>query len=300
MIAAPATFQPARSLPAYSNPVVKEAPPGAPDSTVMQVEDTDSMGRAERLSRLSHGIHPKDPRRGGSRVGWLRRAAAMSEPTIYTPGPTEQTVTAPDGCVLTPPAHWALLRPGDPGLTRRVKATGEFWAVQEKKGRKLFSRGLWADGAVIERLRRELDAERSTDGYQKRQQSAARRREKAQSEYVEDFHGAVLAFLAFDACYADQAQQLAHLVTVHATPVGSGTVARTERIPVEQRAEAAVIAWMRHQTTAYDHMAIPRVKGQRREVRRQLARHSHALLDTYRRGLPVPASCPLQSALAPS
>ena len=28
-------------------------------------------------------------------------------------------------------------------------------------------------------------------------------------------------------------------VTDHATPVGSGTVARTKRIPVEQRAEAA-------------------------------------------------------------
>jgi hypothetical protein len=50
-------------------------------------------------------------------------------------------------------------------------------------------------------------------------------------------------------------------VTDHATPVGSGTVARTKRIPVEQRAEAAVIAWMRHQTTGYDGMVIPRIKG---------------------------------------
>jgi hypothetical protein len=54
---------------------------------------------------------------------------------------------------------------------------------------------------------------------------------------------------------------LAQAVTDHATPVGSGTVARTKRIPVEQRAEAAVIAWMRHQTTGYDGMVIPRVKG---------------------------------------
>lgn len=44
-------------------------------------------------------------------------------------------------------------------------------------------------------------------------------------------------------------QRLDRVVTHHATPVGSGTVARTKRIPVEYRAEAAVIAWMRHQTT---------------------------------------------------
>jgi Fe-S cluster biosynthesis and repair protein YggX len=49
---------------------------------------------------------------------------------------------------------------------------------------------------------------------------------------------------------------MSKLVTAHATPVGSGTVARTERIPLEQRAESAVIAWMRHQTTAYDSMKI--------------------------------------------
>jgi hypothetical protein len=42
------------------------------------------------------------------------------------------------------------------------------------------------------------------------------------------------------------------------------TLARTKRISVEQRAEAAVIAWMRHKTTGYDGMVIPRVRGKRR------------------------------------
>src|SRR5579883_2563784 len=64
----------------------------------------------------------------------------------------------------------------------------------------------------------------------------------AQAEYVEDFLGAVVTFLAFHANYADLAERLARAVTDHATPVGSGTVGRTKRIPVEQRAEAAVIA----------------------------------------------------------
>ena len=93
------------------------------------------------------------------------------------------------------------------------------------------------------------------------------------------------------------AAALADAVTAHATPVGSGTVARTERIPVAERAEAAVIAWMRHQTTAYDDLAIARVKGERRRVRRELAERSKRLLDVYRRGEAVPAMCPLRGAL---
>jgi hypothetical protein len=115
---------------------------------------------------------------------------------------------------------------------------------------------------------------------------------------VEEFRQAVLHFLDFDTDYADLACRLAGAVAAHATPVGSGTVARTKRIPVERRAEAAVIAWLRHQTTAYDDMKVPRVKGRRREVRRQLAEQSRAVLDAYRRGRPVDAArCPLQQAL---
>ena len=77
--------------------------------------------------------------------------------------------------------------------------------------------------------------------------------------------------------------------TQYATPVGSGTVARTEPIPIHERAEAAVIAWMRHQTTAHDEMQIPRIKGKRRDTRRLLAGESRQLLEAYRAGRPVAA-----------
>jgi hypothetical protein len=186
-----------------------------------------------------------------------------------------------------------LLPPGDAALTRRVKAAGEHWVVQEKVGRKLFSRGVWAPAATIEKIRAELAAERSTEEFAKRQASAARRREKVQVEYVEDFRSAVLAFLGFHERHAALANLMATTVTDHATPVGSGTVARTTRIPVERRAEAAVIAWMRHQTTGYDSMKIARVKGRRREVRRMLAQRSKELLHRYRSGEPAAAGCPL-------
>lgn len=217
---------------------------------------------------------------------------------VFSPGPSENTVKAANGQVLTVPTGWVLLLPGDAALTRRVKAAGDHWVVQEKKGRKLFSRGVWAPAATIERIQAELEAERSTESFAKRKEADAKRREKAQEVYVEDFTEAVVSFLAFHPNHADLAQRLAKVVADHATPVGSGTVARTKRIPVEQRAEAAVIAWMRHQTTAYDSMTIPRVKGKRREVRRMLAQRSKELLARYRRGEMNGEECPLRSALS--
>lgn len=215
-----------------------------------------------------------------------------------TPGPTPNTVRAADGKVLTVPEGWVLLPPGDAALTRRVKAAGDHWAVEEKRGRKVFSRGVWAPAATVERIRAELEAERSTEGFARRKEGDAHRREKVQAEYVEDFHGAVVAFLSFNPTHADLAEALARAVTDHATPVGSGTVARTKGIPVDRRAEAAVIAWLRHQTTGYDGMAIPRVKGKRREVRRMLAERSKRLLERYRQGEAVEEGCPLRKALA--
>jgi hypothetical protein len=143
---------------------------------------------------------------------------------IFTPGPTPNTVRAADGRILTIPDGWALLPPGDAALTRRVKEAGDYWLVQEKKGRKVFSRGVWAPAATINRIRAELEAERSTEGYAKKKQADTRRRDKAQAEYVEDFFGAVVVFLAFHPNHADLADRLACAVTDHATPVGGGTV----------------------------------------------------------------------------
>jgi hypothetical protein len=220
----------------------------------------------------------------------------MPQPPV-APGPSPRTVRTAAGAVVAVPVGWVLLPPGDPGLTRRVKAAGDHWVVQEKHGRRMFSRGVWAPAATIDRIRAELEVERATEGYARKQEQAARRREQVQEGYVEDFRAAVHAFLAFHARHDAIAERLADVVAAHATPVGSGTVARTKRIPIERRAQAAVIAWMRHQTTAYDSMPIPRVKGKRREVRRMLAERSRHVLEAYRRGLPIAAACPLARAL---
>ncbi|MDB4731326.1 DUF2293 domain-containing protein [Planctomicrobium sp.] len=216
---------------------------------------------------------------------------------VYSPGPTNKTVRAPAGEIIPVPTGWDLLPPGDATLTRRVKKAGDHFQVQEKKGRRTFSLGVWAPSETIEEIKTELTSERSTDAYAKKKASAAKRRDKAQSEYVEDFSGAIISYLNFADEHTDLAVQIAQVVAEHATPIGSGTVARTKRIPIEQRAEAAVIAWMRHQTTGYDSMVIPRVKGKRREVRRMLAKRSKALLSKYREGQEIPVDCPLRMAI---
>lgn len=219
-------------------------------------------------------------------------------PIIVAPGLNDYTVRMPGVGRKEIPPGWILVPPGDPALTRRIKAGGDCWVVQEKRGRRTFSRGIWVDGTRVEKIRADLEAERSDPAYEKKQKAAAARREKAQASYVDEFADAVRAFLDFPLQYHDIAEQLTKLVTAHATPVGSGTVARTQRIPVARRAESAVIAWLRHQTTAYDHMHIARVKGRRRETRRMLAERSRELLDEYRAGRADDlANCPLRDAL---
>src|SRR3954452_21525808 len=99
----------------------------------------------------------------------------------FIPGPTPNTVRAADGKVLTVPEGWVLLPPGDAALTRRVKAAGDHWVVQEKRGRKVFSRGIWTSAGTVERIRADLAAERSSEGFAKRKEANARRREMAQA-----------------------------------------------------------------------------------------------------------------------
>src|SRR2546425_1356365 len=116
---------------------------------------------------------------------------------IVAPGPTDRSVRTSTGQILYPPADWMPLPPGDATLTRRVKAAGPTWTVQEKQGRKIFGRGVLAPSAVVEQVRAELTAERATPEYVKKRDAGTRRRECQQADYVEDFHAAVLTFLAF-------------------------------------------------------------------------------------------------------
>jgi len=223
----------------------------------------------------------------------------MFESLTLAPTRDPHVFVSTDGRRLTPPAGWACLPPGDAGLTRRVKAAGPSWVVIEQRGRKKFSQGLWAPRENIERARAALEAERSTETYARKREADVARRERTHAAYAVSFEHEVYSFLGFAPRWDALAREVARQVAAHATPVGSGTVARTQRIPIDERAEAAVIAWMRHQTTGYDTMTIERVAGRRREVRRELAQLSRAVIDLHRRDVPhAPHACSLCRAAA--
>lgn len=202
-----------------------------------------------------------------------------------------------NGEKVLPPVGWSFLPAGDSGVTRKITSVGIYWRVQAKKGRRIYSKGIWAPMAAIEKAKHEIDVMRCSDSYQKTLKNAALRRETKQNEYEAEFRIAVEEFLDFHKLHKNAEKIIAKAVTAHTIPIGSGTVARTVMIPLEERVSRAVIAWMRHNTTAYDYLQIKRIKGERRKTRRLLAGQSIEILTKYRLGLPLDVNCPLQKVL---
>lgn len=224
----------------------------------------------------------------------------MSEESMdVRPGKRPGYVNSFAGKEMRIPDGWELLPPGDAALSRRIKKDGPGWVVKDVFKKCLISKGILAPGERICVLREELEQERADPAYAKKLEAGRQRRAKQEEAYAEDFAGAVRDFLAFHPRHAAVGEKLSCLIAAHAAPVGSGTVARTRRIPIEQRAEAATIAWLRHQTTSYDSMNIARIKGQRREVRQILAKESRRRLENYRSGGEIdPNHCPIWRVVA--
>ena len=202
------------------------------------------------------------------------------------------------GQVFSVPTGWENLPAGDASVTRKVKSLGPTWTVQEKKGRKAFSHGVWAPKEQIEEAIALVEAQRADPKHQKKLAQVKVRREEKETVFGEDFQQAIIQFLNFNQKYHFLVEQLSTLVKEHAVPVGSGTVARSSSVTLEDKAALAVMAWMRHQTSAYDSTSVARVKGARRELRRLIARQSERILAKYRNGDGVDFEvCPLYKAL---
>lgn len=230
------------------------------------------------------------------RTKQMENQQTNSDIRILTQGSNGKLI-GPKGELISPPTDWIFLPAGDAGITRKVTSKGVYWRVEVKKGRRTISLGIWAPESNVSQAQLEVKATRSTTEYQNKKIYTAERREKKQAAYDAEFCRAVEKYLDFHSNFNELEKRLAKAVTTHAIPIGSGTVARTQLIPIEERAAHAVIAWMRHQTTAYDEMKIARIKGERRAVRRSLAQQSVALLTKYREGKMTSAPCILQQAL---
>lgn len=213
-----------------------------------------------------------------------------------SPGP-RNTLIDEYGKQITPPSDWDFLPAGDAGVTRRVTSKGKFWRVSIKKGKRTVSKGIWAPSATIQRACKEMAELRNSENYKRKLDSQRQKRNEKQLEFIGDFMHTVRKFLNFDQKYTEVERVMAIAISKHATPVGSGTVARSSNLTISEKASKATIAWMRHQTTAYDHMIIPKAKGARREVRKLLAHKSIELLANYRNGKPIKEGCPLMKAV---
>jgi len=202
------------------------------------------------------------------------------------------------GKVFIVPKDWENLPAGDASVTRKLKSLGPTWTVQEKKGRKTFSHGVWAVKEHIQQAKSLVEAQRADPKHQKKLAQAKVRREEKEEVFGEDFQQAIITFLNFDKKYQTLVEKLSLLVKEHAVPVGSGTVARSSSVTLEDKAALAVMAWMRHKTSSYDSTSVPRIKGARRELRRKIARQSERILAKYRSGDDtILRDCPLYKAL---
>jgi len=220
----------------------------------------------------------------------------QSEIQIVKPGPNGALITE-NGKMVYPPKDWIFLSAGDAGITRKITAQGIFWRVQIKKGKRQISKGIWAPSHIVLHAQKEVQAIRKTDSYKKKRAVDIKRRKKKQDEYEIEFCKSVESYLHFNVEYKNLQKKMAVAVTKHAIPIGSGSVARTALIPLEERAAHAVIAWMRHQTTSYDRTVVAKIKGERRAVRRKFAQQSVHLLNKYRNGTKTDKNCPLYKAL---
>lgn len=199
---------------------------------------------------------------------------------------------------LALPEGWCFVPSGDPALTRRLKQTAEYWVVVRKRRNRKEGVGLCVPAPVFESVNARLLTERATEDPVMKQAAALRRRQHKQDKDTIEFRDAVRLYLNFHQHWKSLEAQLADAVTQHAIPIGSGTVARTRTIPIQERAEAAVIAWMRHNTSKYDEMYIPHMKGKRREVRHDINSISRDILRHYRTEPDFNnAACPLAIAL---
>ena len=144
-----------------------------------------------------------------------------------------------DGESVTPPEGWEFVPSGDAGLTRRLKMAGECWVMVHRRRNRIEAVGLWTSARRAAAVRAELELERRDPARQRRLEADKRRREAKQAAYTVEFRNAVAAYLHFAERWSGLEAKLAAAVTEHAVPVGSGTVARTQRIPLERRADAA-------------------------------------------------------------
>jgi hypothetical protein len=158
----------------------------------------------------------------------------------------------PDHGDLEIPDGWEFLPTGDAFLTRTVKAAGPYWLSWQPRGRHRPHRrllGLWAPAETVKAARGKADETAALRAAGRVQ--GARARQRHEERYQEQLQAAVVSFLDFSPDHAALAERIAGDTAAHAAVVGSGRVARTQKLSLDERAALAARAHIRHIYTGY-------------------------------------------------
>ncbi|QZT38099.1 DUF2293 domain-containing protein [Halosquirtibacter xylanolyticus] len=201
------------------------------------------------------------------------------------------------GQEVSVPPQWVFLPAGDAGVTRAITKHKNYIRVKVLRGRRAISKGIWAPEALILEAKQRMEAMRSSESYQKQNLQRGIRRDQKQEVFKGALESAIKDKLSFHLCYKELEFKLAKAIADHSAPIGSGTVARSSRLTMEQKAERAINGWVRHHLTPYDQLKIARVKGARSMARKIMIEKGNEVLDIYRIGQERPSPCPIQKSL---
>ena len=99
----------------------------------------------------------------------------------------EKGVFIHDGQHVSLPEGWVQIPSGDAGLTRRLKAAGEYRVLFHMRRNRMEAIGLWVPEKIADQVRAELEKERSDPAWQKKLNASRRMRERKQAEYEKEF-----------------------------------------------------------------------------------------------------------------
>lgn len=148
------------------------------------------------------------------------------------------------------PEGWGSLPAGDAFITRQVKRLGPHWIVVRARKGYTQTLGVLAPSENIEKARKL--AEDTAARREIARSNSRERREQQEQDYRKRFAEAVLQYLDFAPRYRAMAQRIAEGSSQQATVVGSGRVGRTAKLSLEQKAELAARAYIRHHYTKYE------------------------------------------------
>jgi hypothetical protein len=150
------------------------------------------------------------------------------------------------------PEGWEFLSTGNAYLTRTVRKLGAHWIKKRKdtKRRINMTVGTWAP---MENIKKAQEMEKETETNRERKREKGRvYTEKREKGYREEFNDAVLRYLDFSDEYKDLAEEIAWGVSSWSCEKHSGRVGRTGALTLEQKAELATRAHIRHAFTNYE------------------------------------------------